>query len=443
MNVLLICGTGAIGSALAEVLSKQGHSIYVTTRRNLKSGSKNVYYLQGDSKDSAFLSVILSKGHWDAIVDFGHYDTKDMQRWMPIFQMSTEHFIFVSSSRVYAPSSERITEKTLRQADLPDFQIPQYGAAYQKAFGEQLLKSSWLGNWTIVRPYITYNVSRLQLGIYEIEWWLQRLLDGAPIVIPRAILSCRTTMTYAGDTAKRIAGILGRKEAKGEIFQIASPEHHTWQEVLDFYLGALSANRLQPAVYVTDDDAYVDYFFDRDQYEHDRLYDRIFDSSKIDSVSGCHEYTPLKDGLTMCLEKFLVGDRLFAERENYRQWGIYIEQRVLWKECKRYENGENFARKTGGAPKRKIICFGAGRRMQETADYLKNLYEILFIVDNDKKKWGSSMAGIEIKAPAELKEYQEVLCVVTADNVKEAFLMMNQVRNYGMEKVEHLRNMIK
>ena len=443
MDVLLICGTGAIGNALTKELVDKGYSVYVTTRRNLRSNCSNVHYLCGDSKDSAFMGVVLARKNWDSIVDFGHYDVDDMQRWMPIFLMATKHYIFVSSSRVYGPYSDRITESTPRQVDLQDFSIPKYGAAFVKAFGENLLKDSWQDNWTIVRPYITYNTSRLQLGIYEIEWWLQRLLSGSPIIIPRKILPCRTTLTYAGDTAKRIAGIVGKDDAKGELYQIASNEHHTWQEVLDVYLEILADNGFVPSVYITDDDAYVDCFFDRDQYEHDRLYNRVFDSAKIDSVTGCQKYTALKDGLSMCFEQFVNEGGHFPRRENYRQWEIYINQRVSWKECSSYKKGECLPVLESDLPKRKIICFGAGSRLKASVDYLKTLYDIQFVVDNDHSKWGQNIAGLPIKSPTALVGYENTLCVLTVDNVKEAFLMMGQAMNYGINKVEHLKNMMK
>ena len=50
--------------------------------------------------------------------------------------------------------------------------------ALAKARQEDILRKSGKNNWTIIRPYITYSESRLQLGVLEKEAWLYRALKG-------------------------------------------------------------------------------------------------------------------------------------------------------------------------------------------------------------------------------------------------------------------------
>ncbi len=52
--------------------------------------------------------------------------------------------------------------------------IDEYGMA--KGREENLLRETGRTNWTIIRPYITYNSNRIQLGVYEKENWLRRAL---------------------------------------------------------------------------------------------------------------------------------------------------------------------------------------------------------------------------------------------------------------------------
>ena len=443
MEVLLICGTGAIGTALTDSLLEAGHKVFVTTRQNIKSEYRNLRYLQGNYNDAAFLGFVLGYKHWGAIVDFGHYSTEELKRWIPILLLSTDHYIYVSSSRVYEDGgSKRITENHIRQYDMHASEIPSFGAAYVKAQGENIVRESRSDNYTIVRPYITYNVNRLQMGGYEMDWWLQRLIAGKPLIIPRDILGHWTTLTYAGDVGKRIAGILGKEKAKREVFQIASDESHTWQGVLDIYIELLAERGFKPEVYVTDDSSYVDVYFDKDQYEHDRLYERIFDSRKIDEVSGCSDYMRLRNGLVKCLDEFMFRGITFRGNPDYIKWGIYIDKRLRWGEGTLYRPGCKLT--FDKVPrKEKIICFGAGRMLRQNIDYIRLNYDILGIVDNDKKMWGQSIDGIRVSAPSMVSRNKEALYVITVDNVKDAFLMMNQVMNYGAIKVEHLRNMIK
>ena len=50
-------------------------------------------------------------------------------------------------------------------------------------------------NWTIIRPYKTYNNNRLQLGMYEKEEWLYRLMMGKTLVFPTELKKRKTTLT--------------------------------------------------------------------------------------------------------------------------------------------------------------------------------------------------------------------------------------------------------
>ena len=440
MKILLICGTGAIGAPLAKILAKNGYEIYVTTRKNRKSSKANIHFLQGDIKDDAFLNAALFANRYDAIIDFGHWDIVDLKRWMPIFLMATEHYVYISSSRVYV-SGDCITESTLRLRDVIGDEIAKWGAANVKAFGEDILKYNDSNNWTIVRPYITYNSMRLQLGIYEKEWWLQSIINDKPILIPEKLLGCTTTMTYANDVAARIAeGIIGREDSKGEVYQIATSESHTWKEVLDIYIEEFRQRGYCPRIYVTEDDAYINYFFDNDQYLHDRLYVRRFDSRKINNISGINVYTSLQQGIKASLDAFFNNGMAFQAMEAYNQWCTYIEQRIRWGDCKEYSEDKidysDYA-------KQKIICFGAGKRLMDSLDKLQVQYDILFIVDNDRKKWHQKINDdIVIYSPEKLREYKDSICVITIDNVKDAFVLYNQASNYGVNKIEHLKNMI-
>lgn len=84
--------------------------------------------------------------------------------------------------------------------------------------------------------------------------------------------------------------------------------------------------------------------------------------------------------------------------------------------------------------KRKVIVFGAGA---DGCDFIKMTRyenEVLSIVDNDSKKWGEKIEGIEIQ-PVEIlknKEFSDVLVVITIKNFKAAVLQLESlgVNNY-------------
>ena len=84
----------------------------------------------------------------------------------------------------YANENGRITEKSKRLLDVctDEEYLKTDEYALTKVRQENILLSSGKKNWTIIRPYITYNVERLQLGVYEKENWLYRALHGRSIV---------------------------------------------------------------------------------------------------------------------------------------------------------------------------------------------------------------------------------------------------------------------
>lgn len=86
------------------------------------------------------------------------------------------------------------------------------------------------------------------------------------------------------------------------------------------------------------------------------------------------------------------------------------------------------------AAEKKIIVFGAGHM---TEHYLQNegkKYRPIFLVDNDKRKWGSKLNGIEIKAPAELKKMdfehsQVIICSIYYKEIEQQLIEMG-IENY-------------
>lgn len=80
----------------------------------------------------------------------------------------------------------------------------------------------------------------------------------------------------------------------------------------------------------------------------------------------------------------------------------------------------------------KIIIFGAGKVAEVILSFsLKPNYSISFICDNDKAKWGASIAGYEIKKPENLvtAEFDYIICAVRLSIRREIY---NQLLDYGI-----------
>lgn len=314
MKVLVLGGTGAMGVALVDLLAERGDEVYVTSRSK-RENKKNVTFIEGNAHDFSFLQELL-KNSYDVVVDFMIYTLAELEERMDLILTSTKQYFFLSSSRVYAESTERITEDSPRLLDVCKdetyMQTREYALA--KAREENLLMSSSHKNWTVIRPYITYSNIRLQLGTQEKEYWLYRALQGRSIVFSDEIVKRFTSLTYGYDVSRTMVDLIGNPDALGECIHIVTPETVKWSDILEIYLDVLEEELgHRPKVFLTDyKRGMVDLLGNHYQFKYDRLFNRSFNSEKVDRI--CHkdiDYVGIEEGLSRCLKEFIAGNREF------------------------------------------------------------------------------------------------------------------------------------
>lgn len=327
MKILVLGGTGAMGTPLVEILADRNNDVYVTTRSKREASGKNVNYITGNAHENDFISSLL-KQKFDVVIDFMSYTSQEFEERMDLFLNSTNQYIFFSSARVYADNEGKlITEASPRLLDAVNdsvyLQTDEYALA--KAKEENLLQNSGKNNWTVIRPYITYNDDRLQLGVLEKEMWLRRALIGKSIVFCRDIADKYTTLTYGYDVALRIADIAGKSSAMGEIFHITTSQSIKWSEVLEIYLDVLTEKlNARPDVYWVDSFlTFSEKCFSEYQIKYDRLFDRRFDNSKIESEVHTGNYTSVSDGLRKCVGNFVEKNTKNFGTVNWRTEGVF------------------------------------------------------------------------------------------------------------------------
>ncbi len=308
MRTLILGGTGSMGVSLVEVLKEKGEHITVTSRS--KHGSDDfVEYIQGNAHDDVFLDKLLER-KFDVIVDFMSYSTfKFSKRYKRILDSTGQYFL-LSSSRVYADSpDDRISENSPRLLDVSTdrryLATDEYALA--KARQEDLLLNCRGNNYTIIRPYITYNTNRMQLGIQEQHNWIRRVIRENEIVFQRDISEHYTTLTYGLDVARAMACLIGNKNAMGEIFHITTGESHRWKDILLLYKEIIY-NITGKNVQIVWQDSSKEIAKVANQYQlrYDRLLDRQFDNSKILGICGSgFSFTSLEDGINACFDRLL------------------------------------------------------------------------------------------------------------------------------------------
>ncbi|MBQ6464338.1 MAG: epimerase [Pseudobutyrivibrio sp.] len=324
MDILILGGTGAMGVPLIGILSQDNNNIYVTSRSH-RENKRNVEYLCGNAKTDEFFLSLMERDY-DVIFDFLVYTTEELERRLNVILEHTKQYFFFSSSRCYADSMKPITEDADRLVDVcynPVYlALDEYGMA--KGREENLLRATNKKNWTIIRPYITYNDYRLQLGVYEKENWLKRALEGRTIVFPKDIAERRTSLTYGPDVAAALAKLIGNEKALGEAFHITTTENHTWGEILDFYCSVIekkTGNR--PKVLLVEDSEELQNYWNPWQIKYDRLYNRIFDNSKIEDAIGNFVFKSTFDGLEESLSNFIDNPKWLNIDWRFEAWCDY------------------------------------------------------------------------------------------------------------------------
>jgi nucleoside-diphosphate-sugar epimerase len=298
-KALVLGGTGAMGVYLVPELAALGYEVQVVSMDEVTSDDPHISYTKADAKNIDYLKDLL-KGKYDAIVDFMLYSTEQFRERHELLLQNTDHYILLSSYRIYDGCEIPITEETPRLLDASGNRefLATDDYSLTKARQEDIIQSSGYDNWTIVRPAITYSKRRFQLVTLEAHVVVARALQGLPIVLPQEALSVQATMSWAGDVARLMSRLLFNPDAYLERFTLATAEHRTWGEIAEYYKEIIGLKYVG-----ADTEDYVKIMGGsngaRYQLAYDRLFDRVVDSTKVLRVTGLkqEDFMPLRRGL--------------------------------------------------------------------------------------------------------------------------------------------------
>lgn len=307
-RILVLGATGAMGIPLIDYLSANPeYLVYATSRK--KQNSTKINWIQGNGQDHSWVKQLLEDTHFDAIVDFLNYSTDSFKERYEFYLSHTDHYVFLSSARVYAVTEDIIDETFPRILDVCQEQDYLSGDTYDlaKARSEDLLLNSSYTNYTIVRPSLTYNSSRLQFCIFELNEWIYRVLDGNSIIFPKQLEGVYTTMTHGKDVAHAISKLLFLPESFGEVFNINGGGCSTWGDILKIYCKAIerSTNKTVNVCEVDNVEKIATDLGRYYQFKYARGISRRFSNDKLESVIGSIEWLPIEQGLTECIQQFI------------------------------------------------------------------------------------------------------------------------------------------
>ncbi len=234
MKVLMIGGTGIISSACSELAAQRGMDLTIlnrslSTKHSIPAGARQIV---GDiHADPAHLAGLLHRQHFDAVVDWVAYTPEDIEHSLQLFRGKTDQFVFISSASAYQkpPAHYIITEETPLENPYWDY------SRNKIAIEERLLQEYREHGFpvTIIRPSLTYGPS--QIPLCGASWQhpytvIDRIRKGKKVIIPGDGTSL-WTVTWNGDFAKGLVGLLGRQDAIGQAFNMTSDEVLSWNQI--------------------------------------------------------------------------------------------------------------------------------------------------------------------------------------------------------------------
>jgi nucleoside-diphosphate-sugar epimerase len=242
MKILFIGGTGLISSACSELAIERGHELFLfnrglTSRDPVPAGAK---LLKADIRNEPLEAARLIAAHsFDAVVDWIAVTPDTIAQDLELFSGRTHQFVFISSASVYQkpPANYLITEET--PLTNPYWQYARDKIACEDALNEAYHRDGF--PFTIVRPSLTYGRSHIPMCVgsrlhpYTVA---DRMLRGKKVIVPGDGTSL-WTLTWNGDFAIGLLGLLGNAQAIGQAFHITSDEVLTWNQIYEELASAL------------------------------------------------------------------------------------------------------------------------------------------------------------------------------------------------------------
>ena len=230
MEVLVMGGTRFNGLHLVHELVRYGHNVTVINRGVTEAElPREVRRLYADRKDHKQLKNVLGSEEFDVIFDINAYVLEDVQSVVDIFEGRTGHYIFASSTVVYAatnilPITENFgVDTTPRQSD--------YGR--NKLVCEDYLTKVYRGRHfptTVARFSMVFGPNN---GIIDREQRMFiRLLQGRKILIPGR----GTTLSQIGhvdDQARALRMMALNPRTYGEIYNVTGKDYFSDEGYVD------------------------------------------------------------------------------------------------------------------------------------------------------------------------------------------------------------------
>lgn len=230
MEILVLGGTRFFGQTLVHRLLSQGHAVTVLSRGNVPAPT-GAHHLRADRTDPAALAAVLCGRRFDVVIDNVAFTGADVQGILDALQDRMGHYVLVSTMAVYPTFTglRLYHESEVGPGHLAFF--PGLNAyAEGKREAERVLweRQGAIPPFTIVRPGFVvgpHDYTR------RFDFFLQRVLDDAPILLPDGSPSV-FQLSWHDDVCAVILATLQAPKAYHRAYDAVGAELFTYQTLV-------------------------------------------------------------------------------------------------------------------------------------------------------------------------------------------------------------------
>ncbi len=329
MKLLVIGGTGLLSGAVVQEAIRQAVEVTIVNR-GIKSKvmPRGAKVITADFRNKENMTTALHGLHFDAAIDFICYNKEQMEYSARLLSQYCDQYIFISSACVYN------YEKPGVKKEDSDKVFEKWSYSVNKWVSEcclmDIAKELHI-NYTIIRPCITYDDSRIPYGMtppYGYHWTIvSRILAGKPIIRWNGGTT-KWNMMRVEDFAVGLVGVIGNKEAYGQAYNISGDYAYSWNEVISCVEKVVNKEAI---FFDMTSEEYTELAGDKEGRIFGRSYDLICSNEKIKELVPAFKTTyDLQAGI----EKTING---YKER-NYERGIDFVYDatldRIIRKSCK-------------------------------------------------------------------------------------------------------------
>ncbi len=233
MKLLIIGGTGLLSGAVVKEALRQGMEVTIVNR-GIKSKvmPKGVNIITADFHDEKTVTAALQGLHFNSAIDFICFNKEQMEYSVRLLSLYCNQYIFISSACVYNyaepgvkfEDSEKVFEKW-------NYSINKWASECRLT---EIADEIGI-NYTIIRPCITYDDSRIPYGIapkYGYHWTLVgRIIAGKPIIRWNGGTT-KWNMMRVEDFVVGVVGLIGNVKAYNQAYNVSGDDAYSWNDVI-------------------------------------------------------------------------------------------------------------------------------------------------------------------------------------------------------------------